>query len=209
MDQEQAKKVEALLEGGKGKRKFTQSIELAINFRGIDFSKTDNSLNIAIALPNGKGKEGKVAAFTDDAAVVQKLSAAGARIIRSSELQELSSSPSKQNELLSYELVAQPAMMPQIAKALGQFLGPRNKMPKPITGDPLAMVQGATKSIYIRSKGKYLPTVHCMIGTESMQAPQVAANMDAVLSEIIKKVGKQSIRSVYVKLTMSPPVRIM
>ncbi len=208
MDQEQLKKVEAFIAENKGKRKFTQSVELAVNFRGIDFSKTDNRLNIAVALPQGKGKESKVAAFTDDANMVQKLESLGARIIRSSELPQFSS-PAKQSELLNYELIAQPSMMPQVAKALGQFLGPRNKMPRPIVGDPEAMVRGATKSIYIRSKGKYLPTVHCMIGTESMPVEHITANMDAVMNELIKKVGKQSIRSVYLKLTMSKPLKVM
>jgi large subunit ribosomal protein L1 len=100
-------------------------------------------------------------------------------------------------------------MMPQIAKALGQFLGPRNKMPRPITGDIETMVNNATKSIYIRSRGKNLPTVHCMVGTETMQINELASNIDAVLSEVIRSVGKQSVRSVYLKLTMSQPLKIM
>ncbi len=208
MDQEQLKKVEAFIAENKGKRKFTQSVELAVNFKGIDFSKTDNRLNLAVALPQGKGKESKIAAFTDDASMAQRLGASGVRIIRSSELPEFSN-PSKQSELLNYELIAQPSMMPQIAKVLGQFLGPRNKMPRPIVGDPEAMVKSATRSIYIRSKGKYLPTVHCMVGTESMPVEHITANMEAVLNELIKKVGKQSIRSVYLKLTMSQPIKIM
>ena len=45
----------------KGKRKFKQSVELAINFKNIDFSKQDNRLNMEILLPNGKGKVRKIA----------------------------------------------------------------------------------------------------------------------------------------------------
>lgn len=209
MEQEQLKKVEAFIADNKGKRKFTQSVELAVNFRGIDFNKTDNRLNLAVALPQGKGKEGKIAAFVDDPAAAQRLSALSVRIIPSRELQELSASSAKQGELLKYELVAQPNLMPQIAKALGTFLGPRNKMPKIMAGDLEAMVKNVSKSIYIRSKGKYLPTVHCLVGTEIMPVDHIAANIDAVLAEVIKKVGKQNIRSVYMKLTMSKPIKIM
>ena len=51
---------------GKGKRKFTQSVELIVNFRGIDFTKPENRLNLDIALPKGKGgKEPKIAVIGD------------------------------------------------------------------------------------------------------------------------------------------------
>ena len=49
----------------KGKRKFTQSLEFIINFRGVDFAKAENRLNIDVLLPKGKGKEQKVVAFAD------------------------------------------------------------------------------------------------------------------------------------------------
>lgn len=210
MEETQSKKIEAFIAENKGKRKFTQSVDLTFNFRGIDFSKVDNRLNLAVALPNGKGRESKVAAFVDDPSLSQRLKDQQVRIIRSGELQELASSSSKQNELLDYELLAQPSLMPSVAKALGQFLGPRNKMPKPIVaGNIEELIKNLTKSIYIRSKGKNLPTVHCMIGTENMPHDQLVANIDSVMSEIIKKVGKQSLRSVYIKLTMSKPLKIM
>ena len=48
--------------------------------------------------------------------------------------------------------------MPQIAKAFGPFLGPRNKMPKPLMDTDVAkVIRESSKSISIRSKGKYLP----------------------------------------------------
>ncbi|MFA6530635.1 MAG: 50S ribosomal protein L1, partial [Candidatus Micrarchaeia archaeon] len=50
----------------KGKRKFTQSVELIVNFRGIDFTKPENRLNLDIALPKGKGgKEPKIAVIAE------------------------------------------------------------------------------------------------------------------------------------------------
>ena len=46
--------------------KFTQSVEVILNFRGIDFSKPENRLNLDVALPNGKGgKEPKVVVVAD------------------------------------------------------------------------------------------------------------------------------------------------
>ena len=71
-----------------------------------------------------------------------------------------------------------------------------------------ASVSAITKSIYLRSKGKYLPTVHCIVGNESMEISQITANIDEVLNAVASKVGKQYIKSVFLKLTMSPSVRI-
>lgn len=210
MEEEALKKLSSFMEENKGKRKFVQSVELAINFTGIDFSKQDNRMNIPVRLPNGKGKEQKVAVFADDAGITEKASKLGALVLRSDQLQEYASSPSKSNELLAYELLAQPSLMPQIAKALGQFLGPRGKMPKPLLGSDISgVIDDVLKSVYIRNKGKYLPTIHCAVGTEKMQPSEVSANIDQVMNAVIRKVGRQHIKSVFVKLTMSKPLQLV
>src|SRR3989344_4888353 len=69
----------------KGSRKFTQSLEFIINFRGVDFTKAENRLNIDILIPKGKGKEQNVVAFADgqmaleakNAGVLEVIDAAG------------------------------------------------------------------------------------------------------------------------------------
>ena len=49
----------------KGKRKFTQSVEFIVNFKGVDFTKQDARLNLSIPLPNGTGKKLGLAVFAD------------------------------------------------------------------------------------------------------------------------------------------------
>jgi large subunit ribosomal protein L1 len=101
-------------------------------------------------------------------------------------------------------------MMPQIAKSLGQFLGPRNRMPKPLVGTDVAgFMNNISNSIYLRSKGKYLPTVHCIVGKEDMPVEKIAENVDQVVDAVARKVGKQNLKSVYLKLTMSKPMKIL
>ncbi|MGI0134966.1 MAG: hypothetical protein ACREBW_08435 [Candidatus Micrarchaeaceae archaeon] len=210
MEQELLKRFSAFLEENKGKRKFNQSVELAINFTGMDFSKVDNRLNLEVKLPNGKGKELKMMVFADDSNIIETAQKAGARIAKSADLTAIATDKEKMNELLQYELIAQPNLMPLIAKSLGQFLGPRNKMPKPLIGaDAATIIGNVAKSVYLRSKGKYLPTVHCMVGSEKMPIQEITANVDEVLGSVVKKVGKQHIKSVFVKLTMSKPLRLM
>ena len=210
MDKETFDKFSAFIQENKGKRKFNQSVELAINFTGLDLSKQDNKLNLEIKMPNPKGKVHKVIVFADDKNIASKAEAAGAKVIPGSEIQSIATDKVKVNELLNGELLAQPSLMPQVAKALGQVLGPRNKMPKPLIGSDIGMAVGDTaRSVYIRSKGKNLPTVHCMVATESMDMNAISANVDEVINAVIKKTGKQHIKSVYAKLTMSKPIKIM
>lgn len=209
MDQEQLAKFSAFVEENKGKRKFSQSVELAINFTGMDFNKQDNRLNMEIKLPNGKGKEHKIMVFADDRIMSEKVTQLGAKVVPSSQIPSMSNDKEKLKELLAYELFAQPSLMPQIARTFGQFLGPRNKMPRPMVGDVNSMISNATKSVYVRSKGKYLPTVHCMVGTEKMNASELVSNIDEVVAVVTKKVGKEHMRSVYVKFTMGKPLRLV
>ena len=209
MEKEQLNKFTAFVEANKGKRKFNQSVELAINFIGVDFGKQENRLNMEVKLPSGKGKEHKTMVFTDDKTISEKAAQLGAKIVPSSQMQSLSTDKERVKELLAYELFAQPSLMAQIARTFGQFLGPRNKMPRPMVGDVERIIGDATKSIYIRSKGKNLPTVHCMVGTEKMTTDELAANIDEVINSVAKKVERQHIRSVFVKFTMGAPMKLI
>ncbi|MCL4389512.1 MAG: hypothetical protein M1528_00680 [Candidatus Marsarchaeota archaeon] len=209
MDKEQLEKLGSFIEGNRGKRKFSQSVDLSINFSGIDFSKQDNRLNLEVKLPNGRGKASKVMVFSDDPKINSAAEQLAAKIVPSRDLPTISTDKVRMAELLEYELLAQPSLMPTIAKQLGQFLGPRNKMPRPLMGDVSSTIKGMGKSIFIRSKGKYLPTINCSIGTEKMSKEEIAANVDEVISVIAKKVGRQNIKSAYIKLTMSEPLRLI
>jgi large subunit ribosomal protein L1 len=210
MDKDTFEKLSAFIAENKGKRKFNQSVEIAVNFMGIDLNKQDNRLNLEIKLPNPKGKSHKVIVFADDKNIVSKAQESGASVIPGSEIQAIMTDKTKINELLGSELLAQPSLMPQIARSLGQFLGPRNKMPRPLLGvDINKAVEDTARSVFIRSKGKYLPTVHCMVATENMYAHAIAANIDEVVNAVIKRVGKQHLKSVYAKLTMSKPIKLM
>jgi large subunit ribosomal protein L1 len=210
MEKEQLDKLSAFISENKGQRKFTQSVDITVNFTGIDFSKADSRLNMEISLPNGKGRENKVIVFADDRSLVSRAQAAGAKVIQSSEIPAMSNDRVKLAELLDHELLAQPNLMPQIAKGLGQFLGPRNKMPRPAAGADIGTLIGnMSKMLFVRSKGKYLPTINCAIGTEKMDVNQIAANIDEVVGSFTKKLGKQHIKSVYVKMTMSKPLRLI
>lgn len=199
------------MEENKGKRKFEQSVELAINFKGVDFSKPNNRLNLDILLPNGKGKTNKIALFTTEKALIEKAAASDVEVIDGNTLAAIATDKEKLASLLNYVLVAQPSLMPMIAKYLGPFLGPRNKMPKPLPPSmDLAKMSGEiNKSVLLRNKGRFLPTLHCVVGSESMDARKVFDNIKEVVNGVTKKAGTNHIRSAYVKLTMSKPLKLV
>ncbi|MGI0141363.1 MAG: 50S ribosomal protein L1 [Candidatus Micrarchaeales archaeon] len=211
MEQIKLEEFTKFVEENKGKRKFKQSVELAVNFKGIDFNKQDNKLNLEVNLPHGKGKVKKLALFATDKALMESAEKLGIEIIDGAKLDSYAGDSAKMNSLLNYDLIAQQNLMPIIAKSLGQFLGPRNKMPKPLIGNMTltAISNEMTKRIAIKTKGKNLPTVHCVVGSEDIEPKKLYENMHEVLNTITKKVGPNRIKSVYVKLSMSKPIRVV
>ncbi len=210
MKEEGVKAIKKLLDSYKGKRKFVQSVEVAVNFKGVDFSKQDNRLNLNVVLPNGKGKIPKVLVYADAKSIVEAANSAGAKVISSEELETVSHDKERMKELLEYVALAEPALMSKVARSLGTFLGPKGRMPKPLVGiDAASAISNAAKSVNIITRGKYLPTIHCAVGAESMDVKSITENIDAVLGGLSAAVGSQNVRSVYVKLSMSPPVKII
>ncbi|MDE1855782.1 MAG: hypothetical protein KGH49_00915 [Candidatus Micrarchaeota archaeon] len=197
------------IDENKGKRKFKQSVELAINFKGIDFNKQDNKLNLDVNLPHGKGKVKKLGVFATDKAIVDNAAKLGIEVFDGNALATMAQDSAKMNSLLSYDLVAQQSLMPNIARFMGQFLGPRNRMPKPLIGPLQNVANEMTKRITIRTKGKNLPTIHCVIGSEDIEPKKLYENMNEVIGTVTKKVGQNRLKSAYLKLSMSKPLKVM
>lgn len=194
----------------KGKRKFTQSVEIIINARGVDFSKSENRVNLDIPLPKGKGgKELKVAVIGDEATTAQAKKAGADLIILPNEIESYKE-PKKLKELAkNYSLLAQPNQMAAVAKSLGQVLGKKGKLPKPIVGNIAQLIDAAKRSVRVTTKGKYLPVLQAFIGTENMSAEDLVENAEAVYEAVKNKIGGDgNIKSVYVKLTMGKPAKV-
>ncbi len=199
------------LEKNKGQRKFKQTVEVAINFKDIDFAKQDNRLNLEVPLPNGKGKSRAIAIFANDKTLMESARKNNIEVIDTAGLDGIAKDQKRLSSLLNYDLVAQANTMPLIARHLGQFLGPRNRMPKPVM--PNTSIENVVKeqgrSVSVKSKGKYLPTVHSVVGVEDMEPLKIYENINELVKVVGAKVGQNNVKSVYVKLTMSEPMRFI
>jgi len=193
----------------KGKRKFTQSLEFIINFRNIDFTKAENRLNLDILLPKGKGKEQKVVVFADGQAALDAKNAGASEVIDAAGIAKLAADKKRLKLLAkSCEFIAQPSLMVSVGKSLGQVLGSKGKLPRPIVGPVKDAIEQAKRRVRLASKGKYLPVAQCIIGSEAMGADDLAANFEAVYEKVAAKVLEPNIKSVFVKLSMGKPVKV-
>ncbi|MGB5677721.1 MAG: 50S ribosomal protein L1, partial [Gammaproteobacteria bacterium] len=107
--------------------KFTESVDISVNL-GIDPKKSDQVVRGATVLPNGTGKEVRVAVFTEGENA-KAAEAAGADLIGMDDLAE----QVRKGEFNFDVVIASPDAM-RVVGSLGQILGPRGLMPNPKVG---------------------------------------------------------------------------
>ena len=104
--------------------KFKESIDVAVNL-GVDPRKSDQVVRGSTVLPNGTGKDVRVAVFAQGENAA-KAEAAGADIVGFEDLAETI----KGGEMNFDVVIATPDAM-RVVGQLGQILGPRGLMPNP------------------------------------------------------------------------------
>ncbi len=202
------KAVEQALEG-KGSKKFIQTVELIVNFRGLDFTKPENRLNLEIPLPKGRGKQVKIAVFADGQAASDAKKAGADAVFGSDQIEKLAKNKAELKKVVKeYSFLAEPKLMVSIGKNLGQVLGTRGKMPKPFAGKASDLMDRIRRTVVVRTKGKYMPVIHVPVGTEEMSPNDLMENISAVLELLKTKVNDANIKNIYIKLTMGEPVKV-
>jgi large subunit ribosomal protein L1 len=194
----------------KGKRKFRQSVELIINFKGIDFTKAENRLNLDVTLPKGMGgKENKVVVIGEETTTHDAKKLGADVVVKINEVEAFGKDIKALKKMAKdHVFLAEPKAMGIAAKNLAKVLGPRGKIPSPLVGDLKQAIEKARKTIKLQTKGKYLPTVQCFVGTEDMSPEELTENIQEVFERIKTKIASGNIKSAFVKLTMGKPVRI-
>ena len=188
------------------KRNFTQSVDLAINLKGIDLKKVDNRFKEDIVLPKGRNNPAKICVIGSELASKTK-------DIASLALSEAEMDKYKNNKNAIKKLVkdtdffiAEPQLMANIGKNFGKFLSPAGKMPRPMPpqADPTGMIQKLKNTVVVKVSDK-TPVIHCQIGNEKMKEEDLEENAKTVINIIKSKLPahQQNIKSIYIKFTMS------
>ena len=195
------------------KRGFVQSMDLIMNFHNVDFNKPENRIDLEVVLPAGRGKTIKVAVIVGNELIVEAKRVAD-RVIARDEIEKLGTDKKTLKKLVSdYDyFLCQTDLMALTGKSLGQVMGPKGKLPKPIP--PVAklepIIERMRKTVRIKTKGKFLPTLHAIIGTEEMPSEELVKNAEAVIHTVRDKLPNKegNIRSIYIKTTMGEPVKV-
>lgn len=194
------------------KRKFNQSIELAVKLREIDLKKPESRINENLELPTPADKEVKVAVIAGGDLATRARAGGADIVIGREDLDKLGREKKAARKLAqNYDFfIAEAPLMPQVGKALGQMLGPRGKMPTPVP--PTAPIDDVIKrhrrNVRLRMKDQQV--IQCKIGTEDMPDDALIQNIQTVLSRLETKLekGPKNISSVAIKATMGPLVKI-
>lgn len=188
-------------------RNFLQSVEMIVNFRGVDFKK--NRLTLSINLPKGKGKANNVVVVADEA-TVYKIKNSGLDVKYLLRPEEVPGVNIKDIKKIAKKGIfyVMPQFIPNVAKVWGKILGSRGNTILPLVGDPIRLIESAKSIVRYSSRGKFLPTAQFTIGTENMSIDDLYDNAMAIIEELDKKKLRSNIRSIYFKLSMSPPVKV-
>ena len=174
--------------------KFTESVDVAVNL-GIDARKSDQNVRGATVLPNGTGRDVRVAVFTQGANV-EKAKEAGADIIGMDDL----AAQIKAGEMNFDVVIASPDAM-RVVGQLGQILGPRGLMPNPkvgtVTPDVAAAVKNA-KAGQIRYRNDKNGIIHTTIGKVDFDDAKLQQNLEALL-EALKKAKPANAKGQFIK----------
>ena len=189
--------------------KFDETVEVHVRL-GVDSRHADQQVRGAVILPNGTGKNVRVAVFAkgDEAKAAE---AAGADIVGAEDLV----ARIQGEGFMDFDVaIAAPNTMGLVGR-LGKILGPRGLMPSPKAGTVTPDVGRAVteaKAGKIEYRLDKTNIIHCPIGKASFGPEKLQENFATLLDAIIKAkpaaAKGQYVRSCVIATTMGPGIRI-
>ncbi len=188
--------------------RFDESVEIHVR-TGLNVRHADEQLRGTIALPNGLGKDVRVAVFAqgDRAREAQE---AGADVVGAEDLAQR-----VQDGFSDFDVaIATPDLMPVVGR-LGRVLGPQGKMPNPKVGT-VTMDVGRAVSEAKAGKVEYrtdrTAIVHLVIGKTSFEERALLENYAAVIDELLRARPSAAkgryLRTITMASTMGPGVKV-
>ncbi|MGZ9006126.1 MAG: 50S ribosomal protein L1, partial [Burkholderiales bacterium] len=162
--------------------KFDETVELAVHL-GVDPRHADQMVRGVVSLPNGTGKQLRVAVFAKGEKA-EEARAAGADVVGAEDLAERVQG----GEIDFDRCIAAPDMMAVVGR-LGKILGPRGLMPNPKLGTVTPDVAGAVRAAkagQIEFRVEKAGIVHGGVGKASFPDEALAENIRAFIDALLK-----------------------
>jgi large subunit ribosomal protein L1 len=187
---------------------FVESVELHANLN-IDPKYADQQLRTTVTLPNGVGKQSRIAVLTNDENFDEAKSAGADKVGNDELIEEIT-----QGTLDFDLLIATPNMMPKLAK-LGRVLGPKGLMPSPKSGTVSNTLE-STLTEFKKGKFEYKAdktgVVHVSFGKSDFTETQLVENLVSLYNSIEKNrpsgVKGKYFKSVFICTTMGSSIKL-
>jgi large subunit ribosomal protein L1 len=188
--------------------KFNETVEVHVR-TGLNVRHADEQLRGTLTLPNGLGKEVRVAVFAQGEKA-REAEEAGADVVGAEDL-----AARIQDGFDDFDVaIATPDVMPVVGR-LGRILGPRGKMPNPRVGTVTTEIGRAVeeaKAGKVEYRTDRNAIVHLVIGKKDFDDRRLLENYAAVMEELLRAKPSAAkgryIRTVTFATTMSPGVKV-
>jgi large subunit ribosomal protein L1 len=188
--------------------KFVESVEFHANLN-IDPKYADQQLRTTVTLPNGVGKQTRIAVLTNEENFEEAKSAGADRVGNDELIEQIT-----QGNLNFDLLIATPNMMPKLAK-LGRVLGPKGLMPSPKSGTVSSTLE-ATITEFKKGKFEYKADrtgiVHVSFGKTDFTSNQLLENLQALYKSIEQNrpsgVKGKYFKSLFICTSMGPSIKL-
>ncbi len=217
MDKATVEKALKELKQSSNKRNFKQSVDLVINLKDLDLKKPEQQVDYYMALEHIGSKPLKICALVGPE-LIDEAKKSCDKAIQQSEFDHYSKDKKAAKKLATeYDyFIAQANIMPQVATAFGKVFGPKQKMPNPKAGcvvPPKANLKPLYEKLQktIRLKAKEKPIMHIRVGDEGMNDEELTSNIMSIFNNLIHHLPseKNNIKNIFIKLTMSKPMKVM
>ena len=188
--------------------KFNESVEVHVR-TGLNVRHADEQLRGTVALPNGLGKEVKIAVFAQGEKA-REAEEAGADVVGADDLAQRIQDGFDEFDVA----IATPDLMPVVGR-LGRILGPAGKMPNPKVGTvtmDIAKAVEEAKAGKVEYRTDRNAIVHLVIGKRDFEERALLENYAAVIDELVRakpSVAKgRYLRTVTLATTMGPGIKV-
>jgi large subunit ribosomal protein L1 len=188
--------------------KFDESVEVHVR-TGLNVRHADEQLRGTIALPNGLGRDVKIAVFAQGPKAAEA-EQAGADVVGAEDLAKRIEEGFDEFDVA----IATPDLMSVVGR-LGRILGPAGKMPNPKVGTVTMDVAKAveeSKAGKIEYRTDRTAIVHLVIGKTSFEERKLLENYAAVIEELIRAKPAAAkgryLRTITLASTMGPGVKV-